>query len=80
MILFGGVDPQAPIMLLDGGAWRSDAQINAPSPRYLAAMAFDPRRNVTVLFGGGDPASDKLFNETWEFSAATGWKGMSSNR
>ena len=73
VILYGGMSPQLPVLKLEGAAWRADVEPNAPAPRYLSAMAFDAKRNVTVLFGGGEPASDRLYNDTWEYSVATGW-------
>ena len=37
--------------------------------RTLAAMAFDPTRNVAVLFGG--LGAGAMFADTWEFDGAT---------
>ena len=61
-------------MLFENGAWRADDQPGNPGARYLPAVAYDPVRKVTVLFGGGDLASDSLLADTWEYSAATGWR------
>lgn len=36
-----------------------------PSPRYFYAMAYDTRRQVTILFGG--LTKDGYNNETWEY-------------
>jgi hypothetical protein len=76
MILLGGVPVQAAgsVLLFQNGSWQPTNQPSAPSARILTAMAWDPLRNVTVLFGGGDPASDRLYADTWEYSAATGWR------
>jgi hypothetical protein len=75
VILLGGfpAQPAGSALLLENGAWRADDQPNAPAARYLTAMAFDPTRAVTVLFGGGDPASDQLYDDTWRFDDAAGW-------
>jgi hypothetical protein len=31
-------------------------------------------RKVTVLFGDGDPSSDSLYADTWEYDSAAGWR------
>jgi hypothetical protein len=74
VVLVGGFPQPAPAMLLYNAAWRVDQQPGAPTNRYLAAMAYDPVRNVTVLFGGGNAADDQLFGDTWEFSEGLGWR------
>jgi hypothetical protein len=76
VVLFGGF-PSSPTMMLENGTWRADPQPNTPSARYLTAMAFDPLRKVTVLFGGGDPSSNMLYSDTWEYDATSGWRRMS---
>ena len=30
--------------------------------------------NVSVLYGGGDPSSDRFYSDAREFSAANGWR------
>jgi len=72
VILAGGMETGAMMQLVDG-AWKPAAVAGGPGLRYLPAMAYDPRRGVTVLFGGGDPATDRLLDDTWELSA-TGWR------
>jgi hypothetical protein len=76
MILLGGFPETAAssILRLENGTWITDAVSGHPGLRYLSAMAFDPLRNVTVLFGGGDPASDALYSDTWEYHESTGWQ------
>jgi hypothetical protein len=76
IILLGGFPASSTprVLLLENGAWRIDDQPNVPSARYLTALAFDPLRKVTVLFGGGDPSSNTLYNDTWEFDATSGWR------
>ncbi len=48
---------------------------NAPGPpgRYAAAMAYDPIREVVVLFGGAQMAAP--LTDTWEYdgTAGLGW-------
>jgi hypothetical protein len=75
IILFGGMD-DAPAMQLGARdtAWIAMRSATAPSSRYLTAMAYDPVRAVTVLFGGGEVGSDRLLADTWEYSTGTGWR------
>jgi hypothetical protein len=58
------MDAASAFMALKEGAWR---RIDAPgpSPRYLPGLAYDRRRGVLVLFGGGDETG--LLSDTWEF-------------
>lgn len=50
----------------DGSGWSLSRPAVRPPARSLAAMAFDPVRNRTVLFGG-----DPLLGDTWLFDGAT---------
>jgi len=71
-IVVGGFDQgSATVMQLNGQTWTSAGA--GPGPRYLSAIAFDPSRNVTVLYGGGNPANDELYADTWELNAS-GWR------
>jgi len=75
-VLFGGVraGPGAHFVFLgdtwewDGGSWVLRSEVG-PSPRSWAAMAFDSRRGVTVLFGGHSPTA-YYSEETWEWDGA----------
>lgn len=53
------------------GTWSRLASSPEPSGRHLTALAFDERRNVLVLFGGG--AGMTLFADAWEFNGTT-WR------
>ncbi len=79
VLLIGGIPPRPTpgIPLLDSASWKSDVQPNNPAARYLTALAFDPLRGVTVLFGGGGPPGDSLYDDTWEYDPANGWRRMS---
>jgi hypothetical protein len=44
-----------------------------PNARYLMGLAYDTKRDVLVLFGGGDPNGNSLFADTWEFDGTT-WR------
>ncbi len=52
--------------------WTSVSPATAPVARYGHAMAYDSRRGVTVLVGGGDnPNSPTGLSDTWEWNGAT---------
>jgi len=61
-----------PNLVRRGAGWDPLTATGGPSARYLAGVAFDARRGVLVVFGGGDPASDALFADLWELDGA-GW-------
>jgi galactose oxidase-like protein len=80
VILFGGNrvlfgdSAHPPAMLGDTWLLRNDAwtraAVEGPSPRAEAAVAYDPRRRRTVLFGGYDLSSDgrtHRLGDTWEW-------------
>ncbi len=51
----------------DGRRWVRKST-EGPSPRFWPAMAYDSRRGVTVLFGGGTyDGRYTRFNDTWEW-------------
>ena len=50
----------------------------SPPPVQWPSMAFDSKRNVTVLFGGIDSGYDS--NETWEYNASSNtWENKSND-
>ena len=95
-ILFGGVTRTNPVTgttdltqltdlndtwAFDGTDWTQIPTANAPSPRIVPGMAYDPVRGVTVLFGGEMvPAPTAVtpspiptfYYDTWEFDG-TNW-------
>ena len=83
-VMFGG--RQGEMYLSDtwewnGSEWRAEAPTvsQAPSGRAGHAMAFDARRNVTVMFGGtgpdpSNPGATTRFDDTWEWDGAS-WSG-----
>lgn len=73
MILFGGTtfpeeDPLGDTWAYDPktNRWTELAPAGGPDPRGWHAMAYDPRRDVIVLFGGG-PSRALYTAETWTF-------------
>jgi len=53
--------------------WTSLPGSPEPSARYLTDVAYDVKRDVLVLFGGGDPTGMALYADTWEFDGTT-WR------
>ena len=52
--------------------WAAASPLTSPSARFSAAMAFDSRRGVVVLFGGTESASGTtVLNDTWEWNGVT---------
>ena len=49
----------------DGTTWTQVVTATTPPGLETPAMAYDKRRGVTVMFGGGQGAT--LFNQTWEY-------------
>ncbi len=57
----------------DGVDWTETTPAGSPPARTTAAMAYDPVRERTVLFGGqdgSDPGS-ATFGDTWEYDGTT---------
>jgi hypothetical protein len=79
-VLFGGIsvpytdDPLGDTWLWNGASWTQSTAIPAPTPRWGSAMAFDPIRNVAVLFGGKD-RQESLLNDTWAWDG-TAWTNV----
>ena len=65
-LMFGGFRAPSPDLgdtwLFDGQVWSQPAITVAPSARHGAAMAYDPVRQVVVLFGGGDQSDTWTWN------------------
>ena len=56
----------------DGTTWTQVITANAPAPRQWFAMAYDPARSRTVLYGGQASNFPIDSNETWEYDG-TNW-------
>jgi hypothetical protein len=81
VILFGGFDASDTYVgdtwEWDGASWteRTPAIGPSPSPRYGAAMAYDPVHHYTILFGGYDQdaaMNAELRDDTWVWDG-TSW-------
>ncbi len=72
-LLFGGDElgttiPIGETWIWNGIDWTQISPAVEPSPRSRAAMAYDPMREVIVMYGGADNGSP--LGDTWEFDGA----------
>lgn len=79
MVLFGGraitsTGELADTWEYDGEEWRQIHPPQSPSPRAGQLMAYDPNREVMVLYGGEIGEED--FSDTWEYDGTT-WRERS---
>ncbi|MBE2220721.1 MAG: hypothetical protein IAF02_04230 [Anaerolineae bacterium] len=58
----------------DGREWQEFAPQLSPPPRFSPAMAYDPQRKVTVLYGG--ITAQGALNDTWEWDGQQ-WQQLS---
>lgn len=82
-LLFGGIDPQTNAVVndlwsYDGATWTLLQPTGPrPGPRIAARMVYDNLRQVAVVFGGRDPVTWAIHNDTWEFDG-TQWRRVDS--
>lgn len=69
LVFVGGLTPGERILVRDSNGWSPLTATGAPGARYLPGVAYDERRRVLVVYGGGDPSSSGLFADTWELDA-----------
>lgn len=71
IVVFGGIlnTYSNETWTFDGKGWREERPPISPSPRYLSQMAFDERRNQTVLYSGRSDVG--FFNDTWIWDGST---------
>ena len=81
VVMFGGApgttSPRDDTWTWDGTTWVDVTPASAserPSPRYMTALAFDPKRGRIVLFGGntGGGSGGVRVGDTWEWNG-TKW-------
>jgi hypothetical protein len=70
VVVFGGRHPLTNQMIAetwiwDGAAWTLQQPPVTPPAREGAALAYDPVHQQMLLFGGIDPNSEQIFNDTW---------------
>ncbi|HKQ98585.1 MAG TPA: thrombospondin type 3 repeat-containing protein, partial [Candidatus Polarisedimenticolia bacterium] len=74
LVVFGGLDDThilGDTWLLRGIVWRRIPTPQSPAPRNGAMLAYDARRERTVLLGGSDGGpTGGLLNDVWEFDGA----------
>lgn len=51
---------------LSPNGWTRRLSLSVPAPRIFASIAYDPIRQITVLFGGRNASGDPL-GDTWEW-------------
>ena len=77
LLILGGFEQSSSMTVLQRGAtWSPLTGSGAPNARYLLDAAYDVKRDVLVLFGGGDPNGSSLFADTWELDG-TVWRKKS---
>ena len=77
-LMFGGqlcTDAEATCLAndtweLDGRVWTQAAPDHAPAPRANVALAYDPIRETTVMFGGRGPDPGAPLGDTWVWNGA----------
>lgn len=76
LVLFGGVDSgnfpgsiSDQTWEWDGTDWTQASPTTSPSSRFGAAMAYDPVRGVSVLFGGSTLSGGMA--DTWQYDGTT---------
>jgi N-acetylneuraminic acid mutarotase len=77
-VLFGGTNPADGSLLNDTWAydyhrnrWTNLHPMHPPTPRMTHYMAFEPRTNRLVLFGGFLAPYDQAAGDTWIYDVAT---------
>ena len=74
LLLYGGNEqvsnsPTDRMWKLGATGWVNVCDPCAPGPRVGHGFAYDPKRGVTVLFGGTDDTT--IFDDVWEWDGAT---------
>ena len=84
VILFGGYNLTSDSLVsttweYKAGAWTKLSPAVSPSPRYDAALGYDPLDGYLVLYGGtttfGQP-NTTFDGSTWEFTPSGGWTSV----
>ena len=74
VMLFGGPDsPSTPLEWNGGQQWTPALASSGPPPSYATGVAYDSARKVLVTFGGYRSTTKKTVDETWEWSASSGF-------
>jgi hypothetical protein len=76
LVLFGGINPTGNVLtddtwVYDGIDWTLlNVPGPRPAPRVSANLVYDLGGGVSVLFGGRDPVTMAVLNDTWTFDGA----------
>jgi hypothetical protein len=83
VVLFGGRTATGTLSddtwVWDGSSWQDypASEVQAPPPRQLASMAFDPQLHQLILFGGLG-ADGQPLNDTWAWNGASWYEQTGS--
>lgn len=55
----------------DGNLWTKFSTIPAPEDRYYPALAYDPKNQKILLFGGYNYDTDEEYGDTWLYDPST---------
>lgn len=66
----GGVGPAMRLWEWSGSSW-TQVSWGGPTMRHSTALAYDPLRQVVVLFGGYSFSTGGVFSDTWEWNGAS---------
>jgi hypothetical protein len=71
VVLFGGAGAEVygDTWLWSGSCWQRQGTTMAPTPRSTAAFAFDPARNLLIVYGGRT-LSDTWLADTWAWDGS----------
>jgi hypothetical protein len=73
----GGVSPAGGASIWETLCTGAPCTADRPHPRTAAAVGFDERRGVTVVFGGTDAATFGTLGDAWEWNG-TAWSAAKS--
>lgn len=77
LVVFGGLnskdEPIGQMLEYDPAEQVWSFEKAAPGPRYGAASAYDPEREVLVVWGGREGSSGEGYDDLWEHDA-NGWR------
>jgi len=69
-VVFGGAGNDSDTWVWSGQRWRHTSSATSPPSRFGAAMAYDPKLQRVLLYGGRLEQGD-LMNDTWSWDGST---------
>jgi hypothetical protein len=58
--------------------WKNLTTAVHPPPLYSEGLTYDAHDHYVLLFGGGVPGTETYLNQTWSYTAASGWVNRTS--